>query len=155
MWTGLCRHMQKSIQASQHHIRCSLGHLPKESWDRTYKTQSGLPYYHNSKTGQTVWEALQHLIFPVTLKTTRIVSSLGSISVQDDGIHYKRENDSSALMECPQRKEGWDRVEFIFLPACCHESEIIGSQLKFSFINISIDWGGFILSDFSRLSIRN
>ena len=36
-----------------------------------------------------------------------------------------------------------------------HESEIIGSQLKFSFINISIDWGGFILSDFSRLSIRN
>lgn len=23
---------------------------------RTYKTQSGLPYYHNSKTGQTVWE---------------------------------------------------------------------------------------------------
>ena len=35
-----------------------------------------------------------------------------------------------------------------------HESEIIGSQLKFSFINISIDWGGFILSDFSRLSIR-
>ena len=37
----------------------------------------------------------------------------------------------------------------------CHESEIIGSQLKFSFINISIDWGGFILSDFSRLSIRN
>ena len=123
MWTGLCRHMQKSIQASQHHIRCSLGHLPKESWDRTYKTQSGLPYYHNSKTGQTVWEALQHLIFPVTLKTTRIVSSLGSISVQDDGIHYKRENDSSALMECPQRKEGWDRVEFIFLPACCLSSQ--------------------------------
>ena len=30
-----------------------------------------------------------------------------------------------------------------------------GSQLKFSFINISIDWGRFILSDFSRLSIRN
>ncbi|CAJ1393766.1 unnamed protein product [Effrenium voratum] len=23
---------------------------------RTYKTQSGLPYYHNSQTGQTVWE---------------------------------------------------------------------------------------------------
>ena len=39
--------------------------------------------------------------------------------------------------------------------AANHESEIIGSQLKFSFINTPIDWGGFILSDFSRLSIRN
>ena len=58
----------------------------KSLGDRTYKTQSGLPYYHNSKTGQTVWEALQHLISPVTLKTTRIVWSLGSISVQNDGI---------------------------------------------------------------------
>ena len=68
-------------------------------------------------------------------------------------------------LNVPRPDSTWDLG---FCPSACvcfflkiiqidrdHESEIIGSQLKFSFINISIDWGGFILSDFSRLSIRN
>ena len=30
-----------------------------QSAARTYKTQSGLPYYHNTQTAQTVWETCQ------------------------------------------------------------------------------------------------
>ena len=75
----------------------------------------------------------------------------------------------SKLMKLHYVAPSWhvNPPRFVHVASPCYPSKAIhcllqitkarseGSQLKFSFINISIDWGRFILSDFSRLSIRN
>ena len=75
--------------------------------------------------------------------------------IESHGSMFARVEVWEGFLNIPEYDPRHASRHLVGLEALVTKARSEGSQLKFSFINISIDWGRFILSDFSRLSIRN